>query len=171
MVRKTFAVLVISVVWALLGGCTLAEQHESEDANLALMKKFYEEVVNKGNMDFIDESFAEDFVEHEEFPGLEPGRQGVKQFFQMFRAAFPDLNFNVEFAFAKDDKVVAYITITGTQNGEFMGMPASGKTINLKAIDIVRFAAGKGAEHWGVTDSGAMMEQLGMIPAGGTTKK
>ena len=109
----------------------------------------------------IDKFLSPHFVEHDTFPGLEPNREGVKQFFKMFRQAFPDLNFKVEFTIAKGDKVVSYITTSGTQKGEFMGMSATGKKINVKTIDIIRFKNGVAVEHWGVTDGMAMMEQLG----------
>jgi steroid delta-isomerase-like uncharacterized protein len=135
-----------------------------EDANIAAMKRFYNEVINQGNIDLLDDLCAENFVEHEESPGFAPNRDGVKKWFRMLRAAFPDLKFEVEFIFAKDDKVVSYVTMTGTQKGPFMGMPASGKKIRVNTIDIVRFANGKAIEHWGVTDSGTMMQQLGAIP-------
>jgi steroid delta-isomerase-like uncharacterized protein len=135
-----------------------------EEANSSQMTKFYTEVVNEGKIDLIDELCAENFMEHEELPGVKPNREGVKQFFKMYRTAFPDLNFKIEQMIAKDDKVVTYLTITGTQKAEFMGMPASGKKINLKGIDIVRFKDGKAVEHWGVTDTMTMMHQIGAIP-------
>ena len=67
----------------------------SADANKATARRIYDEVVNGGNIDLIDEVMTVDMIEHEEFPGLESGREGAKQFFQLFRAAFPDLRFEV----------------------------------------------------------------------------
>ena len=137
---------------------------DKEDANMVLMNRLYTEVVNQGHLDLIDVICAENFVEHEESPGLPSNREGVKEMFKMLRAAFPDLKFNVDFMLAKEDKVVTYLTMTGTQKGTFMDMPASGKKILVKTIDIVRFADGKAIEHWGVTDSMTMMQQLGAVP-------
>ena len=65
----------------------------------------------------------EDFVEHEEMPGLEPSKEGVKQLFHMYRAAFPDLRMEVQDVLVSGDKAVARVRATGTQ-GEFLGMPA-----------------------------------------------
>jgi len=141
-----------------------ANADAKEDANMAVMKRFYNEVINQGNIDLFDELCAESFVEHEESPRFTPNREGVKKWFRMLRAAFPDLKFEVGFMLAKDDKVVSYVTMTGTQKGPFMDMPASGKKIRVNTVDIVRFANGKAIEHWGVTDSGTMMQQLGAIP-------
>jgi steroid delta-isomerase-like uncharacterized protein len=135
----------------------------SED-NKALMRRFYDEVVAQGNVDLIDDMLAEDFVEHEEFPGITPDRAGVKQFFTMLRAAYPDIRMTAEDLIAEGDKVVARISITGTHQGEFMGVPATGKQITVPAVDIVQFRDGKATAHWGVTDGLTWMQQLGAIP-------
>ncbi|MGH7601513.1 MAG: ester cyclase, partial [bacterium] len=89
----------------------------------------------------------------------------------MFRTAFPDLQVTVEDIIAKGDKVWVYTTMRGTNKGEFMGMPATGKKIEVKGIDIVRFVNGKAVEHWGVSDDLTMMQQLGMIPMPGQEMK
>lgn len=138
-----------------------------EEKNAAAMKRFYEEVVNKGNLKLMDELVAAEFVDHEEFPGMKPGREGLKEFFTMFRAAFPDLQFQVNDLVAKGDKVWVYITIRGTHKGQFMDMAATGKQIEVKGFDVIRFVNGKAVEHWGLTDSMTMMMQLGAMPAPG----
>jgi steroid delta-isomerase-like uncharacterized protein len=137
----------------------------SVEQNKALMRRFYDEVVNRGNLNMIDELVSPDFVDHEAFPGLPAGREGVKQFFSMLRAAFPDLRMNVDDLIAEGDKAVARGTMTGTHQGEFAGIAATGKTVSVPTIDIARFAHGKLAEHWGVTDTMSMAEQLGALPA------
>jgi len=127
-----------------------------------IMKRFYDEAINGRKLDVIDELAAADLVEHEEFPGLAPGREGVKQFFAMLATAFPDFRMNVEDVIAEGDKGVVRASLTGTHQGDFMGVPATGKTVSVTVIDIVRVTGGKVAEHWGATDMGAMMEQLGV---------
>ena len=126
------------------------------EANKALARRMYEEV-NKGNLAIIDELFADDFVEHEEFPGLAPGKDGVRQFFVMMRTAFPDLRLVQEDMMAEGEKVFIRASMTGTHRGEFMGIPATGKQIAVLFADVVRIANGQAVEHWGVTDTGAMM--------------
>jgi len=148
----------------LLGVAGVASADEPEEDNKALCQKFYDEVVNKGNIDVIDEMIADDFVEHDAFPGLEPGREGVKQFFTMMQTAFPDLKFEVDFMLSDGDMVAVYLTMSGTQKGEFMGMPASGKEFNTKTVDFLRIVDGKAVEHWGVMDGMTMMHQLGVTP-------
>lgn len=134
--------------------------------NSDLVSRFYTEVLAEGNLDVIDELCSEDFVEHEEFPGLGNDREGVKQFVTMMRGGFPDLHVAVDDVIATGDKVVARVRFQGTHQGEFMGVPASGARIDVPTIDIVRVSDGRVAEHWGVTDSMLLMQQVGAIPEG-----
>lgn len=130
----------------------------------ATMRRLYD-LINVGDVDGFDAVLADDFVEHEETPGLAPTREGVKEFFRMYVAAFPDLRFELEDVIASGDKVVTRARATGTHEGEFMGMPATGKRVDVQLIDIIRFGDdGLAHEHWGVVDALTMMQQLGVIP-------
>ena len=131
----------------------------------ATMRRAYD-MLNAGDIDGFGELLADDFVEHEETPGLAPTREGVMDFFRMYRTAFPDLRMDPEDVLVSGDKVVARVRATGTHQGEFMGIPATGKRIDVQLVDIVRFADdGRAHEHWGVFDAMAMMQQLGVVPA------
>jgi steroid delta-isomerase-like uncharacterized protein len=131
----------------------------------ATMRRAYD-LLNAGDIDEFGTLLSDDFVEHEVTPGLEPNREGVMQFFTMYRAGFPDLRFEPEEYFTNGDKVAVYVRVTGTHSGEFMGMPATGKSIDVHGVDIVRFGDdGVGREHWGVFDAMGMMQQLGVVPA------
>jgi steroid delta-isomerase-like uncharacterized protein len=131
----------------------------------AALRRFYD-LINAGEIEAFGDSLADDFVEHEVTPGLAPTKDGVKQFFAAYVGAFPDLRFTAEDILASGDKVVGRVTITGTNTGDFMGMPATGKSVSIQAIDIVRFGDdGLAHEHWGVVDVMAMMQQLGVVPA------
>ena len=132
----------------------------------AVTTRFYDEVVNAGNLDLIDELVAEDVVDHEEIPGMASGREGVKQFFGMAIEAFDGFRMDVEDLMAEGDKCTARVTMRGTHVGEFMGVPASGKEIEVPVIDIIRVNGGKMTEHWGVLDSMALMQQIGAVPDG-----
>ena len=128
------------------------------------MGRLYE-LISAGDIDGFGDCVAEDFVEHEEMPGLEPSKEGVKQLFHMYRAAFPDLRMEAEDVIASGNKVVARVRATGTHQGEFMGMPATGRSVDVQLIDIIRFGDdGLAHEHWGVFDALKMMQQLGAIP-------
>jgi predicted ester cyclase len=140
----------------------------STEQNKALVRKLVEEVINQGNISMIDEFLIPDFVEHEELPpGIPPGREAPKVLFTMLRSAFPDLKATIEHLIAEGDEVVFHMTWTGTHEGEFMGIPPTGKRISINVIDILGIAEGKFVEHWGVMDSMAMMQQLGVVPAPG----
>ena len=132
----------------------------------AALRRLYD-LINAGDIDGFDEVMAEDVVEHGELPGLAPTREGIKDFFRMYIAAFPDLRFEPEDVLTSGDKVVARVRATGTHRGEFMGTPPTGKRIDVQLIDIVRFGEdGLAREHWGVFDALTMMQQLGLVPEG-----
>ncbi len=88
---------------------------------------------------------------------------------EMFFAAFPDMRSDTTFLLADGDCVVGHHTTIGTNQGDFMGMPATGKRVEVTEIHIVRFADGRAVEHWGLVDDVSMMQQLGIMeaPAGG----
>ena len=123
--------------------------------------------LNAGDLDGFGATLADDFVEHEETPGLAPTKAGVLEFFRIERAAFPDMRLDPEDVLVDGDKVVARTRLTGTHTGELMGMPATGKSVDVQLIDIIRFGDdGLAREHWGVFDAMAMMQQLGAVPDG-----
>jgi steroid delta-isomerase-like uncharacterized protein len=134
------------------------------EENKALVRTFYERV-SAGDMSVVDELVADDLVEHEEFPGIPSNKEGVKLFFEMFRAAFPDMNMEARETVAEGDLVSARFVFTGTHRGEFMGVPATGKRVEVEGFDLVRVRDGLATEHWGQMDAMALMQQLGAIPA------
>ena len=125
------------------------------------------ELISAGDIDGFSEHLSEDFVEHEVAPGLAPTKAGVKDFFRMQRAAFPDMRMVPEDVISSGGKVVARVRYTGTHEGAFMGMPATGKCVDVQLIDVFLFGDdGRVHEHWGVMDALALMQQLGAVPAG-----
>lgn len=125
------------------------------------------ELISAGDIDGFGALLADDFVEHEETPGLEPTKDGVMAFFRMYIEAFPDLRMTPEDVLVSGDKAVARVRATGTHRGDFMGMPATGKGVDVQLIDIMRFGDdGLVREHWGVFDALTMMQQLGVVPEG-----
>jgi len=139
----------------------------STEANKASMRRFYDEVFNKKNRAAIDEFIDSNHVDHAAPPGTPGGLEGAKQTLTMYLTAFPDLHFTVEDLIAEGDKVVARLTVRGTQQGAFMGIPPTGKQVTSTAIDINRIADGKSVEHWLNMDTLGLLQQLGVIPAPG----
>ena len=107
---------------------------------------------------------ADDFVDNDAMPGMAPGRQGMIDMMGMFVGAFPDLNVVVDHWVAEGDLVAGVMTTKGTQTGEFMGMPDSGKKFSVREMHMVRVANGKMAEHWGLANEMSMMQQLEFMP-------
>ena len=132
----------------------------------ATMRRLYG-LLTAGDVEGFGDLVADDFVEHEELPGLTSTKEGVKASFRMFIAAFPDLRMVPEDVVTSGDKAVARVRATGPHQGEFMGMSATGKAVDVQLIDIIRFGDdGLACEHWGVFDTMTMMQQLGGVPDG-----
>lgn len=123
-------------------------------ANETAAKRLVDEALSKGSIAVIDELFAPDFVEHQQFPPDVPtGVEGLKWFVENFRKAFPDLTITVDQSVASDDLVALRSTWKGTHQGEWMGMKPTGKLIEFESYDLIRFKDGKVAEHWGLDNS------------------
>ncbi len=136
-----------------------------QEQNKAVIRRLNKEVWNEGNVAVLDEVFAADFVDHTAPPGSTPGREGIKQLFTMFSAAFSDASATMNDLIAEGDKVAWRWTFRGTHIGPFMGIPATGKTITLTGITIDRFADGMIVERWNQADFMGLMQQLGMMSA------
>jgi steroid delta-isomerase-like uncharacterized protein len=130
----------------------------------AAMMNFYDNVMNKHNVAYFDTCVAADFVEHCAEPGTPPTRDGDKKVWADFFTGYPDYSIKVNFMVADSMYVVTHYTMTGTNTGAIMGMPATGKKIDVDGVDIVRFVNGKAVEHWGYNEEMKMMTQMGMMP-------
>ncbi|HKZ23483.1 MAG TPA: ester cyclase [Thermoplasmata archaeon] len=140
--------------------------------NEALLRRFYDEALSKGNVNVVDELVDRNFVDHEPNPpGFKSGIEGTKQVISAMRTGFPDLQVAVNEVIPHGDKVVARVTLSGTHKGKFMDIPPTGKRVSFEGIDIVRFSGGKAVEHWGLTDNMGLFTQLGAIPAPGESPK
>ena len=138
----------------------------SETQNIVVMRRYYEEIVNQGNLALADEIFTSDYVSHHNDPAhLPPGPPGVKAFVAATRAGFPDLRLTVDQLFAEGDQVASMWIMQGTQTGEWFGTPPTGKQAQWAGVVITRFAGGKIAEDWYNFDQLSLLMQLGIIPA------
>jgi predicted ester cyclase len=142
----------------------MSEQATAEDVqarNIALYRRFIEDGVGIGRLDTIDQVLAPD-MELPTLAGLaEPSPAGLKQMNQGFRAAFPDLHGRIEQVFAVGDWVAAQVTWAGTNTGDFMGQPPTGRTVSITELEIVRCQDGQIVELRQVADLGTLMSQLG----------
>ena len=125
-----------------------------------LVRRLHAALLDARDPAVVDAFFADDFVSHNNPPGFPPGVEGVKQFFSMFRDAFPDVTVVIDELVADGDRVAVATTFTGTHEGELMGMAPTGKRVSVTGIDIVRVAGGRIVEHRGLTDIVGLMRQL-----------
>jgi len=141
-----------------------------KDINLAAQEKFAEGV-NSGNFDVFDEVVAPDVVDHDPAPEQGPGPQGFKDMFATMRSAFPDLEVTPEHMTATEDDVALAYTISGTHQGDFLGVAPTGRKITAWGVQIGRFENGRLAERWGSSDQLAILQQLGAEPRTGEQEK
>ncbi len=132
----------------------------TSEINIAATKHLGE-LVNSGELGRLDEVFAADVVDHDPAPDQGPGPAGFTAFFTSLTAAFPDAHIDVETMLADDDNVAFAYTLTGTQQGDFEGVPATGKTISVRGLQISRFRDGMIVERWGSSDQLGILQQLG----------
>jgi predicted ester cyclase len=99
------------------------------------------------------------------YVGVEPGLDGIRRFYEAFWNAFPDVVLTNEGMLAEGDEVACRFSLKATHQGEFNGIPPSGKPIHLTGITILKFANGKCIERWSEADWLGMLQQLGVIPA------
>ena len=131
-----------------------------EQDNKASVRRFYEEVINGKNLEMIDELLTADSVDHTF------GSQGVeasKQFFGMLFQAFPDLRVDVHDVIAEGELLAAHVSYSGSHEGEFIGIPATGRQARTSGVDFFRMQDGRQAEHWGGPDMASLLQQLGVM--------
>lgn len=131
--------------------------------NKSTVCRFVEQVENQHDLAAIDDLLSTDFVDHS---GLSnpPNRDGAKMFFSAIFNAYPDVRFTIRQQLAEGDQVVTYKTFEGTHQGDFMGIPPTGKQVKIDLIDIFTVNEGKITAHWTVVDMLGMMQQIGVVP-------
>ena len=136
------------------------------DADRDVVRRYYEEVLNLGKIELLEDLAVADYAEHDPLPGQGTGLDGLKDRASMIVEALSP-HFSIEDVIADRDKVAVRWTNSGTHVGEFFGIPPTGRSFEIAGIDIHRLEGGKMAEHWHVVDVFAMLLQLGAIPSPG----
>ena len=140
------------------------------EQNKSTVRRFYEEVWNRGNVDFAFQVFAEDYIRYDLRPtSALPGPEGQKQIAADFRAAFPDLEWTIDIILAEGDLVTGRWTASGTNTGQWGGIEPTGKKVVFSGVNIFRFANGKVVEIWNHRDDLGLREQLGVPIFAGST--
>jgi predicted SnoaL-like aldol condensation-catalyzing enzyme len=133
-----------------------------QEANKRLFREYLDTVFNQRQVDAADRYLADGLIEHN--PNLPQGRAGRKQLVTNVLAGFSDYHGEIQEILAEGDKLVVRILWTGTQDGPFLGQPATGRKLRFTTADFIRVENGKFAEHWDVVDSLPRAIALGLVP-------
>jgi steroid delta-isomerase-like uncharacterized protein len=126
--------------------------------NQSVVRRFYEEVLNKGDLKIAEDILSPDFHDH---GAPAPGIEGFKQLFSIIAGIYPDIHVKIEDMIAEEDKVAVRLSVRGTQKGAFRGFPATNKQAQWTGMDFIRLANGRMVERWGERDFLGMLQQLG----------
>lgn len=135
----------------------------SLEENKTFMNSFIEEVINQQNLAAVDQLVAEDFIEQLPFPGQGPGREGLKFALNSMFIGFPDMNWTVDEQIAEGDTVVTRFTWTGTHHGEFMGIPATHKRVEVWGVVIDVIKNNLFSESRIIMDTVGLLKQVGVM--------
>ena len=139
--------------------------NDSEAAK-AVIRRNTDEVQGGGNWALFDELFDDKFLDHTPQPNCTPDKAGALGLYKKLRAAFPDFRAEIHWQRADGDVITTYKTYHGTHQGDFLGVPATGREIHFETVDAMRVQRGRITEHWGVANLFSVLQQLGAWPAG-----
>jgi steroid delta-isomerase-like uncharacterized protein len=129
-----------------------------------LVQRMFDEVINQGRVDLVDQYFAEDFLDHGPLGDMR-GRDTFSALVTAWRDAFPDVHCEVSHLIVEGDTVAWLVHTTGTHTGGGLGFPATGKRIDTLSVNLGRIRDGKAVEHWADQGMLATLQQVGVIPA------
>lgn len=139
----------------------------SAEANRELVARYYAAVGAAGDLTDLETFISPEYIDHNAEPGSPRGPELVRAHFTAIRTTFPDFSMSIEQMLADGDFVVTRVSGRGTHDGEWMGIPPSGRVVHLRGINIDRIATGRIAEHWGEADTVGMLVQMGVDPFAG----
>ena len=134
------------------------------DENIAIVRRLTDEGFVGGKVDVVDDTVAESCLDHDPMPGQPEGREGQRATCQMVVDGLSDRSIKEDYL-AVGDKVVENWVFTGTHTGDFLGIPATGKRLEIRGLEIWRLEDAKIVERWGVIDVAGVLDQLGLLPA------
>jgi steroid delta-isomerase-like uncharacterized protein len=141
------------------------------ESNKNVVRRLFEEVWNKGNLQVTDELFTPNYAHHDaSTPDAGRGPDSEKKRATLYRTAFPDIRLTIEDLIAEGETVIARWSCRGTHKGDLSGIAPTGKQVNITGVSIARFTNGKMSEGWVNWDALALMQQLGVVPELGKAK-
>jgi len=130
------------------------------DANIEAVRRLTQEGFVRGKIDVVDDVVSEHCIDHDPLPGQGQGREGQRHTCQMVVDGLTDRSTLQDDFWAAGDVVTESWIFQGTHTGDFLGVPATGKRLQVRGIEIWRLADGKIVERWGVVDAAGVMDQL-----------
>jgi steroid delta-isomerase-like uncharacterized protein len=144
----------------------------SAETNLALVRRFFDEMCNARKLNVADEIYAANHAYHDPSVPTSPGPQGMKDVIGTYQTAYADAHWAIDDLFAADgDRVIARWTGSGTQSGELMGIAPTRRAVKVAGVWVFRIAGGRIAESWNHWDCLGMLQQLGVVPSMNAAKK
>jgi steroid delta-isomerase-like uncharacterized protein len=134
------------------------------DANKKIVTEFIDGLFSRGDLGAADAFLSSDYVDHDPPFGTSGDRDGMRAAGAIVRAAFPDWHSDLHLLIAEGDLVAEHFTASGTQRGEMMGVPPSGREMSMNGINIFRIRDGRICERWGRLDILGFLQQLGVVP-------
>lgn len=160
--KKLYSLLML-VISLMLVSCGQSGPDPKLEKNKEALKKVID-AFNTGNTDNLDQVVDANFIEHTPDPMIKAtGFAGLMETIKSYRTSYPDLKMTLYSITADGDLVYTHFNMKGTNTGPMGDMPATGKAFDIDGVDIVKFANGKGTEHWGYFDQMKFMTQLGMM--------
>ncbi len=160
LLKATLAAIIVMLFFTI--GC---QQQVVETITEEQVKTLGERVLaiwNEGNLQLVDEIFSSDCIRHDcGLPEDVKGLDGMKQYFESMRSAFPDINISVDDIIYQDDKIVWWWTLAGTNSGALQGLPPTNNEMQLTGVSIAKVADGKMIEVWDYYNQASMFQQLG----------
>ena len=135
------------------------------EAMKAFARERVEVLFNRGELDRVEEFVTEDFVNHEAWPGEDPGYEGFRLRLRRLHSGVPDIHMEIHEVVAGDDLVAYRATLSGSHLGELLGMAPTGRRFRVQHMHMLRMRDGRSSEHWAARDDLGMLQQLGIIPS------
>jgi predicted ester cyclase len=132
-------------------------------SNVDLMRCFVEQVQQQGRFELIDTLVHADYHNHTVEPGQANDRDGVRATMAAMRAAFPGLTVEIAHCVGDGDLVATHKTFRARHTGPWFGVPPSGKPVEFRVMDLVRYRDGQMVEHWAVADALTLLRQTGAL--------
>lgn len=133
----------------------------SAEDNQAIVRR-YQDALNRNDLDALDDVVAADVKMPNALPGFPPGLKGAKLAHQSSLSVFSEWHVHIDDMVADEDKVAVRVTMSGVHTGPLGDIPPTGKSFKMNGVYFVRIAGGQIVEHWGMGDTAAMMQQLGL---------